>query len=399
MSKKYKIALGTDAFYPNIDGICSTVMNYATYLNKNHCDATVVTPKNPHAEKDNYDFEVYRYKSLPIPNKDKYPIGWPFKEKFRNDLKSKKFDLLHSHCPLASSYFFRLVKRIYDVPVVLTYHTKYEYDIMERVHVKYLSDFAKRFLRNNIYAADEVWVPSEGTAESLRKFGYGGSYRVMPNGVDMARGAAPKEETDKLKAKYNIKADIPVFIFVGRIMWYKNLKIVLESLKNLKDDGVEFKTLMVGGGKNFSQIKKYAKKLGLENDVIFTGVITDRNEIKTYFSAADLLLFPSTFDTNGLVVREAAACSVPSLLIENSCAAEGIKDSETGFLCEENTESFSAKLKEIISDRELIRKVGENASEKIYLSWEDAVANAYDRYTEIIEEYQKHKKINDQNTD
>lgn len=395
MDKKLKIALGTDAFPPNIDGIVYTVMNYAQYLQEKHCDVTVVTPENPAAGKDCYPYSVYRYKSLKIPNKDKYPIGWPFKTKFRMDIKNMHFDLLHSHCPLATSYFFRLVKRVQDVPVILTYHTKYEYDILERVHSRYLSDFAKRFLRNNIYAADEVWVPSRGTVESLRKFGYAGNVVVMPNGVDMTRGAAPSEHIDAVRKRHGLKPNVPTLIFVGRIMWYKNLRIVLDALRRLKDSGVAFQMLMVGGGKNSAQVKRYTRKIGLEKEVIFTGVIHDRTLLKAYFSASDLLLFPSTFDTNGLVVREAAACSVPSLLVRGSCAAEGIDDDDTGFLCDETTESFTERLRCLLENPALVKQVGENACDKIYLSWEDAVDNAYKRYEQVVEEYdrfRKHKK-------
>ena len=67
MDKKLKIALGTDAFPPNVDGIVYTVMNYANYLQKMGCDVTVVTPENPAAGKDRYPFHVYRYQNLKIP--------------------------------------------------------------------------------------------------------------------------------------------------------------------------------------------------------------------------------------------------------------------------------------------------------------------------------------------
>lgn len=392
MDKKLKIALGTDAFPPNVDGIVYTVMNYANYLQKKGCDVTVVTPENPAAGKDRYPFSVYRYQNLKIPNKDHYPIGWPFKKKFRMDIKNMHFDLLHSHCPLATSYFFRLVKRVQDVPVILTYHTKYEYDILERVHVRYLSDFAKRFLRNNIFAADEVWVPSRGTVESLRKFGYAGNVVVMPNGVDMTRGAAPPEQTEAVRQKYGLQSGVPTLIFVGRIMWYKNLKIVLDALRRLKNSGVRFQLLMIGGGKNAGQVRRYVRRIGLENEVIFTGIVHDRDKLKACYSTADLLVFPSTFDTNGLVVREAAACGVPSLLVRGSCAAEGIEDDVTGFLCEETTESFANRLRTLLRDPKRMKQVGENACGKIYLSWEDAVDNAYKRYEQVVEEYDRFRK-------
>lgn len=82
----------------------------------------------------------------------------------------------------------------------------------------------------------------------------------------------------------------------------------------------------------------------MENECVFVGALRDREAIRAWYTRGDLLLFPSTFDTNGLVVREAAACGLGSLLIRGSCAAEGIQDGETGILVEETAESLAGAL-------------------------------------------------------
>ena len=96
---------------------------------------------------------------------------------------------------------------------------------------------------------------------------------------------------------------------------------------------------------------------------------------------------PSTFDTNGLVVREAAACSLGSVLIEGSCAAEGITDGDTGILIPENGDGLAAALLREGADRAYFARIGETASEKIYLSWEDSVKNARAQYRSVIERW------------
>jgi glycosyltransferase involved in cell wall biosynthesis len=95
------------------------------------------------------------------------------------------------------------------------------------------------------------------------------------------------------------------------------------------------------------------------------------------------------FDTNGLVVREAASCATPSLLIKDSCAAEGVEDGVNGFLCEENADSITERLLEVMHDRKLLKEVGLGAQRDIYISWEDAVAKAYERYKIVIENFYK----------
>ena len=243
-----------------------------------------------------------------------------------------------------------------------------------------MQDFFIRFIVNHIKIADEVWVVSEGAGENLRSLGYTGDYIVMPNGVDFPRG---RVDTAAITAQYHIQDDVPVLLFVGRMMWYKNLRLMLDALRIYKESGHSFRMFMIGKGTDMRAAEKYAAKIGLAKDITFTGKMSDRDELRAFYSRADAFLFPSTFDTNGLVVREAAACGCPSLLIAGSCAAEGIEEGVTGYLSEENASAYAKALERMLSDPEKMRQVGENASKEIYLSWEDAVRMAYARYESL----------------
>ena len=171
------------------------------------------------------------------------------------------------------------------------------------------------------------------------------------------------------------------------MIWYKNIELILEACAKLKTDGKKFKLIMLGFGADENAIKKKIRKLGLSDYVIWTGKILDRNELLGYYGISDLLLFPSTFDTNGLVVREAAACATPSLLVHGSCAAEGVEDGKTGFLCMESAHSIASTLNKIMDNKSLIKTVGKNAQSDIYISWDDAVKKAYERYYVVIDNF------------
>ena len=239
----------------------------------------------------------------------------------------------------------------------------------------------------NISAADEVWVTSEGTVESLRRFGYQGDYVVMPNGCDMPKVDVPQSQVNIIRRKHNIPDGVPVFIYVGRMIWYKNIRLILDACKILKDRGEDFRLLMVGFGANENAIQKYFRKLGLADKVIYTGKVLDRAEIQGYYGISDLLLFPSVFDTNGLVVREAASCGTPSLLVAGSCAAEGVTDDRNGFLCLESAHNIAVRLQQIMHHKDYLHRVGKAAQEEIYISWDDAVRRAYDRYHIVIDNF------------
>lgn len=389
MNKKLKVGIGTDAFPPTTDGISNVAQNYAAEINKKLGEAVIITPKNPNQLDYKYNYEIFRYKSWWIPSKEGYSIGWPFKDELHQAIIDMNFDILHSHAPLATSYYFRRVVEKKKIPVVLTYHTKYEYDIDRRVPTKPARDFAYKFLLNNINAADEVWVTSEGTSDSLRKLGYQGDYIVMPNGCDLPITNVSADDIAVIKRKHNVPEDIPIFLYSGRMIWYKNIELILDACSKLKRDGKKFKLIMLGFGADETAIKRYIRKSGLKNDVIWTGKILDRQEILSYYGIADILLFPSVFDTNGLVVREAAACATPSLLVHGSCAAEGIDDGKTGFLCMESAHSVAVTLAKIMDNKELLRKVGKQAQSDIYISWEDSVQKAYKRYENLVENFNK----------
>lgn len=396
MDKKLKIGIGTDVFPPTTDGISNAAQSYASQINKNLGEAVVITPKNPNQHDYKYDYQIFRYKSWYVPSKEGYSVGWPFKEELHQAILDMNFDILHSHTPLATSYYFRRVVEKKPIPVVLTYHTKYEYDIDKRVPTKPAKDFAYHFLRNNINAADEVWVTSKGTVDSLRKIGYTGDYVLMPNGCDLPIMNVSPADIAMIKRKHKIPENIPVLLYCGRMIWYKNIKLIIDACAKLKNNGKKFKLIMLGFGADENAIKRYIIKSGIKENVIWTGQILDRQEIQGYYGISDILLFPSVFDTNGLVVREAAACATPSLLVHDSCAAEGITDGKTGFLCMESACSITASLEKIIDNKQLLQTVGKNAQTEIYISWEDSVKKAYDRYQVVIDNFNRKNNIKNQ---
>ena len=240
---------------------------------------------------------------------------------------------------------------------------------------------------NNIKSADEVWVTSKGTVESLRKVGYEGDYIVMPNGCDLPKLDCTNEMKAMIRRKHSIPDGVPILLFVGRMMWYKNLRIILDACKLLKESGRDYRMIIIGMGPEENAIKKYAAKLNLGDKVIFTGQILDRQELQIYYGTADMLVFPSTFDTNGLVVREAAASATPAIVVANSCASEGITDCETGFLCLESSRSVARVIDRIADNKDVLHRVGQNARNNIYISWDESIANAYNRYQTVIDKF------------
>ena len=395
------VCLINDSFPPAIDGVANAVTNYAKIIARDYGEPTVVTPFYPNADDSVFRFPVIRYPSVDMTRLVGYRAGLPFSPEIAARLEKSKFDIIHSHCPITSTMLARSVRERLDVPLVFTYHTKFDIDIANAIRSRILQDGAAKILAENISACDEVWTVSKGAGENLRKLGYQGGYLVMPNGVDFPRGRVEEKLIEEVTQDYDLPEGVPLFLFVGRMMWYKGIRISLDALKTLMDAGKDFRMVFVGGGTDKKEIMACSKDLGLDGKVFFADPIHDRDRIRAWYCRADLFLFPSTFDTNGLVVREAAACGLGSVLVTGSCAAEDVTDGVNGFLIEENATSMAACLLRLCENPAQMKQVGDGAQRDIYISWDTAVKSAVERYGIVIENYRagaypRHEKPRDE---
>lgn len=380
------VCLLNDSFPPVIDGVANAVLNYASMIQDQLGSAVVGVPDYP-GTTDNYPFPVVRYPSFDTTKIVGYRAGYPFSARAMDALADFSPQIIHTHCPVMSTVMARALRERLDVPVVFTYHTKFDIDIRRALSGQLLQQTAIRLLVDNISACDEVWVVSRGAGENLRSLGYAGDYIVMENGVDFPRGPVSRDRCSALRKELGLPEQVPVYLFVGRMMWYKGVHIILDALAALRQSGRDFRMLMVGDGMERQEMEQKAAQLRLDDICIFTGAVHDREKLRTLFSLSDLFLFPSTFDTNGIVVREAAACGTASVLVRDSCAAEGVADGVNALLIEENAASLKALLEKKGADRAALSRLGQQALEQLYLSWEDSVKRAFSRYYVVLDQY------------
>ena len=391
--KQLKIGLFNESFPPTIDGVSNTVVNYARIIHEKYGESVVVTPRYKDVV-DDYPFKVIRYTSLPTEKtRIRYRAGIPFSLPSIRQIQKENLDLIHVHSPFTAALLARNVNIGHRLPVVMTYHTKFASEFEFTLKKKALCKVAAEFVTNNFNYADEVWTVSKGAADSLRELGYTGPSRVMVNGADITLDPASPEIMRRVQAETAIASNELVFMYCGRMQWYKNIRLIIDALVKVKATGVRFKMIFVGNGPEREEMMDYTGKVGLFTSTMFPGAIHDRELLKGYFTRADLFLFPSTYDTAGLVVMEAAACRTPSVLVKGSCASEIVTDGRNGFISEENPDAFAATILNAVHDREFLAQAGELASQEVYLSWDDAVAAAYKRYEEIYDDWRAFKGI------
>ena len=166
----------------------------------------------------------------------------------------------------------------------------------------------------------------------------------------------------------------------------KNIIFIADSLKAVKEKNpkLKFKMLYVGSGQDSDKLVEHIKKIGLENDVIMCGRVMDRYELSCYYKRADLFLFPSVYDTSGIVRIEAASQSTPGLFLKDTATASTITENVNGFLSEYTVGAYSDKIIEIMNDKYLYDKVSKNAYIDLYKTWDEQVNEAYEIYLELI---------------
>ncbi|MFA5972779.1 MAG: glycosyltransferase [Lentimicrobiaceae bacterium] len=386
-----------DSYFPIMDGVGITAHNYARWLNEKYGKSIIITPKAS-AYEDHVPYQVYRFRSVLLPGMNPYRLGLPMIDiKFKKKIQDVGFDLVHAHCPFISGQLALKLSKKLDVPLVTTFHTKYREDFKKAIHQDLIIDFLMNFTLDFFNSADLVWVPNKATGLTLQEYGFKGPYEVMPNGCDMIVPDKLKLLDYRKKGLNMINActDEFVMLFVGQHRWEKNVRLIIDSLKQLKDKGKLFKMVFVGEGYAASDMQKLVGKYNLQDNVVFLGVITDRNELQFVYAASDLFIFPSVYDNSPLVMQEAAAFGVPSIVIRNSSSAEGILDGANGFLVENESADLSQKILALMQDQHAIKKAGEGACKSIYHPWESIVDEAYCRYVELIRSF-KHGKTRNQ---
>ena len=380
-------ALFADKFYPNIDGVVNTVDAYARQLVKK-TDCCVICPTEKVGYKDKDDYPVIRTASF-ILHYFKVSLALPFlSHKARKVLRKGHYKVFHSHAPFGMGHFALYMGKKLQVPVIATFHSKFYDDAMQVTKSRFLAGIVKRHVVSYFSKVDEVWACSSGTAETLRSYGYKGNIVVMDNGIDEN---TDNEEEMRARAieTFGIPQDRKILLFVGQLIWQKNLKLVLDTLAALKKDHPEFMLVVAGTGYFETEIKQYAEKLGLKDDVMFLGSISDRKLLKGVYLSADLFFFPSLYDNTPLVLREAAQMGLPALLVTGSNAAEVVTDGQNGFTEENDCEKMTKKILDIFSGD--LKAVGEKARKTIPVSWETIIERVVKEYNRVIEEYARKK--------
>lgn len=390
-----------DSYPPITDGVAMVTKSYAYWLNRIAGPSCVITPDMP-GHYDSEEYPVYRYFSVPLRTRPPYRFGMnlvgemhekrrrgqTLTEQLTLNIFDIPFSIVHAHCPFTSGDLARRVALARKIPLVATFHTKYKEDFKRSLKGDLLVDIATLTLSHFYNQANFVWVPSSETVTTLRSYGYKGDIEVMANGTDLVveESDLPRLR-DEGAAFLEIPEGPPVLLYIGQHIKEKNLDLILESLVLLKEKNIDFRMVFIGDGYHRADMERFVAEHGLAGKVLFKGIVRDRELIKRAYARADILYFPSLYDTSSLIVKEAAGMRLPTLLVSGSTTAQGIEDGTNGFLAENTAEAMAACLGSALVMPAKRKAAGEGAYRTLYRSWENVIVEVTSRYRDILADW------------
>lgn len=381
-----KIFIVNDGFFPLIDGVVRAVDGYARYLHQQGIDVTVVVPFV--GDTSQYPYRILAIPQFKIPGFF-YPLPYGMIGKRIQSLYQYDGPIVyHTHTPFLLGHLALKLAKKYRIPIVSTFHSKYYDDYLAATKSKMLARIFTFFTMRFFKKTTAIWTVSKGTVETMRQYGLDHRpIKIIPNGINFIPNPINKLEAAIILKDYQVSTELPFILFVGQLIWQKNLQLILDTYLELEKKGFLFQAVFVGDGRDENHIKDYARKQGFKSKIIFTGKITNQLILGSFYQMASLFFFPSKYDNDPLVIKEAAAYQLPSLVLANTSIAQLLNNEVNGFIQKGDSQSFSARIIAILSDSKKLKAVGEKAKKTLVVSWSDTLKDLQDYYQEVLSDY------------
>lgn len=393
-----RIGLFTDTYPPFINGVSTSVEMLKNALEKKNHEVYLVTV-NDSSIKYDYDEEnhILKIPSIPIGLYD-YRLSRIYSLKMINLIKSWNLDVIHSHTELGIGICARLVAKQFNIPLIHTYHTMYKdythyvthghFDKSSKKIVEYLTKFYCDT------TATELIVPTNKTYRLFKEnYKFEKNIHIIPTGIEVDRffkENVNKKEVDRLRKNLNLSKRDTVIIFVGRLAQEKNIEFLLNAEKKIINNHSNIKLLIVGDGPDKEKLEMFSRKLGIEENVIFTGKVA-WDDMPVYYQLANFFATASKTETQGLTVIEAMAAGITPVCIHDEAFLTAITDNLNGFIFDNIDEYVEIILKLEKNKQERAKISGQARIQAEHFSSAQFADNVLVVYNKAIENRKKYK--------
>jgi len=343
-----RVGLFTESYPPVVNGVSTSIETLSCQLTAAGHTPLVVAPRvsghidtNPVRRLDSWTWPLY----------PGFPFAWPPVGPFARQTDDLELDVVHSHHPFGIGLHARRAAERRGIAHVSTFHTLYhDYThyfplVSERIARAWLTHWLHGFYSR----CHRVVVPSAETGRRLREVGIAPErIRIIPTGVPDAVPVSA-EQVRQFRNRWAIPDTARVVLYVGRIAWEKNLRLLIDAFRGLDGDTL---LVMVGNGPDRSAIERSVAEAGIAARTRFTGAIP-RAELGPVFSSADVFAFPSGTETQGLVLAEAQSYGLPCVAVDKGGAPEFVRDGVDALLTVPETVAFRDAIRRLLDDNSL----------------------------------------------
>lgn len=321
-------------------------------------------------------------------------LSYPISLHLIAEFKRQRFDLVHIHTSTSVNLLAWQVAKLFDLPVVYTYHT------MTKEYVHYwgpitetieplVDSVVKLFDKMVCNGADVVLTPSAKAADYLAQIGITPPITVVPNGIDLQ--IFQPHPSNYLQTRFRVPHDAKVLLFVGRLNQEKCPILAYEMFRALSRQRSDVCLVMVGDGSMRDEVTQMAVRDGLQGRLILTGLV-DYADMHAVYNAADIWISTSKSEVHPMVALEAVACGLPVVAWRDQALEGIIEDGVNGFVVD-TEDAFVNGLQRLLQDEELFRSMQSAATHKIRsYSIETAAKQTLQLYTELIKNHAKISK-------
>jgi glycosyltransferase involved in cell wall biosynthesis len=345
-----KILFVSDVYFPRINGVSTSIQTFRHELRERGHVVHLIAPDYYVPSDDESDILRVPSRSLPLDPEDRLmKSSWVMKHLPR--LRAENYDLVHVQTPFAAHYLGLKLARTLGIPCVETYHTFFEeylYHYIPFLPKSALRFAARAFSRHQGNALDGMVVPSRPMLDVLRTYGVQTNAEIIPTGL--------RPESFKLgdgpafRKRYGISPQRPVMLFLGRVAHEKNIGFLLRVAQAVKVRIPDILLLVAGEGPAREGLERETEALGLSGNVQFIGYLDRHTELNDCYRAADVFVFSSRTETQGLVLLEAMAQGVPVVSTAEMGTKDVLKEGHGVWIAEEVVEDFSDKVVRLLED-------------------------------------------------
>jgi 1,2-diacylglycerol 3-alpha-glucosyltransferase len=356
-----KVLMISDVYFPRVNGVSTSIQTFRVELEKLGVQTRLIAPEYPQPFEDSPDVIRVPSRAVPRDPEDRMKSRRAIKALVPS-LMMEGFSLVHIQTPFIAHYAGLELAQFLGVPAIATYHTffqEYLFHYFPFAPKGWMRALARRFSRAQCNQLHSIVVPSTPMRDALAGYGVTTPMHVLPTG--MPEDAFRRGDGKRFRSTLGIGADRPVALFVGRVAFEKNIDFLIRSLVIARRAIPDLLLVIAGQGPAMGSLALLVEKLRLKDNVLFVGYLNRRTLLPDCYSAADIFVFASRTETQGLVLLEAMALGLPVV----STAVMGTRDvvgPERGALVPPDDEKeFAAAMTRLLTDPVLRQRLSAEA--------------------------------------